>query len=457
MSATPTIAVAPASQSAAVGGAARNAVPAGATGASSALQPASTTQPTTQSSSILQTFLAQPAVRQHFHSAVGRFLSARKLLKDQERSLAKLKSACALSGLPKSMRLDIVTRTKLPSVDGLPEFFAADVATLRQIEKDASDRVAKALTEAKERHVAHLRTAVHLQSFIENECASYQSFVQGHAQAFASASGTAASDFPVSQALAEFREALRKDCEAHVMQDVMKEQQAKEEAKQESIDDAKAQESVLAGAHNGQTIKAIANKAVLEELKKQLTPLQEKLDKLQQQRQDKEKFFPPSAQPAASASNQRARPGKFSSKERREQDQRKHGAHTHISKKQQPGQQARRQNNAGPHQAKHVHFDTSTLQHGAPAASVADSHRRQDQAPSHQREHGPAAGHKKPHAKVQSNPRAAPHAKSTPTNSGGAGAQSTPKRAAETTHMNQKTKIPKQQHQREERSVQERN
>jgi hypothetical protein len=414
-------------------------------------------QSNSDSSTILQTFLAQPAVEHHLHSAVGRFLSARKLLRDQETSLSKLTAACNSSGLPKSMRLDIVSRTKLPTVEGLPEFFNDDIAALRKIEKDASAQVAKALITAKQRHVDHLKEAVNLNKFVLDASGEYQTYVLGYARSYASATGSDANDFPTGDAVQTFYGELHQRCMQEVMDGISKEHQRKEEAKLKASADAKAQESVLAGAHTGATITAIANKAVTAALNQRLTPLQEKLNKLEQQRKDRENFFPPPAQPSASPASappQRSRPAKPSTKEKRVQDRRKHGPHAHISMKQQAGQPVRRQNSAGPHQAKRVHFDASTLQHGAPAPATPDHHRRQGQAPSHQREHGPPAGHWKPQAKVHSNPRAASHAKSTPTNSEGAGAQSTPKRPAETTHMNPKDKFAKQQHQGGERNVQ---
>jgi hypothetical protein len=431
-------------------------------GPSPVVIPADTPHSNTESSTILLTFLAQPAVKAHFHSTVGRFLSARKLLKDQERSLSKLTAACASSGLPKSMRLEIVNRTNLPTVEGHPEFFAADVAALRQIEKETSERVAKALITARQRHIDHLRKEVNLSSFLQSACAEYDTFVQEHAQSFASASGTAASDFPSGQALEAFRKDLRARCEELLMNDIMKERQEKEEAKQEAIDDIKAQETVLAGAHTGATIKAIADKAVQEGLMNKLTPLQEQVRRLQQERKDKEKFFPPAPQPSASTlppANQHASPIRHRVKERRDHAMRKHGEHSHTSKKLKSGQPIRRQTHTGPHGGQQS-GQGSKLKHGAAASGSAyinaDQPRRPSQTSRHQHEHNSSMGTKKLHAKDQSSPHAAAAAaaashatpNSGPTNSGRAGAQSTHKRVAETTHMDQrKNRKPNQQHQ----------
>lgn len=126
-----------------------------------------------------QHYVALPRIRALYADAPRRFMDAIGLLDARKVSLDRFRDACRKGkhGLPTSLQLNIAQRAHLPSIEGMPQFFADDAAALRQIEADASAALYKALVSAKEKEIEHLKAAATMDTFVATAVAEFQATV----------------------------------------------------------------------------------------------------------------------------------------------------------------------------------------------------------------------------------------------------------------------------------------
>jgi len=251
----------------------------------------------------LATFLARPAVQERFADACLSYERAVEELDAARATRDKFVAACTkhlpATSLPPSLQLKLVVRAKLTPVAGSPDFYSSEIAALQQIEKEASARIYDTLKQAKDRHVAHLQSQCNAHSFLERHLQEHKRFVSAFAAdydaaygsppaaspapadpAAASASSSAcSSSFPLDAAVADFMQRLRSHISAHLMQGVDARRAEFERKQRAAAEESKAQETVLAGAHTGQTIAMVAERTVA----KRVAPLLKQVQHLQKQ------------------------------------------------------------------------------------------------------------------------------------------------------------------------------
>jgi hypothetical protein len=267
--------------SAAAAAPAPNAIASPASVAASAAVQAAATPP--HEATLLAAFRQLPSVQLRYADAVGPLLSAAKALKDatatRERFTARCNRAAPALALPKSIALNLVARARLPSVEGEPAFFAACHAALADIEREATKKVYDALLAAKDKHIAHLKGLANAHTFTITAAASFRAFTAEYAATVDTSYGFPI--FPVTAAVQDFERHLSVRTSESLLQAAEHAQAEKQNADAAALADRQAQEEVLAGAHSGQTITALANRAV----DAKLLPLQQQLRQLQRQRE----------------------------------------------------------------------------------------------------------------------------------------------------------------------------
>jgi hypothetical protein len=312
------------------------AAPAVASGAASLQQPAaaaassdtaahslnSLTASSTPRIALLASFITQQQVQQRYASVESTFLSATAALRQAMEKRDKFKAACNSNPpairLPSSMQMQLVKHAKLTAVDGDAAFYQKQIAALQAIESESAAKVYAVLLEAKDKHIAHLQTQANVLPFLLRTLKEYRQFVVAYAADFdsrigpsespaaaasdsAAASATSASSassislfFPIDDAVNHFDSHLQKRVNELILADV-NDRQTRQAAKAQAIvEDSKAQEEVLDGAHTGKTIAMI----VQQELRQQLRQLQQ-----QQQRAAKQPRSAPTAAMTAPGSN----------------------------------------------------------------------------------------------------------------------------------------------------------
>lgn len=253
-----------------------------------------TNDASSNSNATLQQFLLRPGVKQRYADAIDTFTAARNELHTMEASLAKFTKVCNSHPpsirLPSSMQLNIVKRAQLPAVTSDPSFHSAASAELQRIESETSSQIYEILLKAKTKHVEHLRSQCNAHSFAFRILESHRQFVtefaseydrnfgiQSHAAASSAATTPAHSAFPLDAAVTHFRDYLNEQLVRLVMLGVEELNADRERRKAAAAAEYAAQEQTLAGAHTGETISLLANRAVdrrLAPIKQQLTQLQ---------------------------------------------------------------------------------------------------------------------------------------------------------------------------------------
>lgn len=261
---------------------------------------------------LLTGFIAQPQVKQRYAAAEDAYLTASAALRQAMEQRDKFTASCTSDPpairLPSSMQMQLVKHAKLTPVADDPAFYREQIAALERIESESAAQIYKTLLAAKDKHVAHLHTRANAHSFLLRTLKDYTQFVTSYAADFdsrcgppaaaaaASSSSSAApasessSSFPIREAISHFDSHLQQRVNGLIMLAVNERQTRLAAKAQATVEDNKAQEQVLAGAHTGQSIEMIVQQKV--------APLQKQLQQLQQQ-QHRASHPPRSAVPSA--------------------------------------------------------------------------------------------------------------------------------------------------------------
>ena len=231
-----------------------------------------------RNSTALTTLLGLADVQLRYSDAPNAFMTARvehdKAVADLATFTAKCKPNAPAIQLPRSLRMTLVKKVKWTPVAEQEKFYAADNAMLEQIEREASIKIFDAITEGKKRRIAHLAAACNVRAFTAQATQLYEDFVRSQTAYFnsvygaeidpssASSLATPADSFPVREAVAHFAQHLETQIMGLVMlkgAELIALQEKKLLAAQA---EREAQETVMAGAHSGQTIKKVVDRSI---------------------------------------------------------------------------------------------------------------------------------------------------------------------------------------------------
>lgn len=253
--------------------------------------------------STLTKFIQRTKVQERYTAAAAAYERACDELQCARAEQAKFIAACNKHApavhLPSSLQLKLLKNAKLAPVTTDAAFYSAQIAELTQIEREASERIYQVLLAAKEKHVEHLQSQANAQAFIARSTEEYRLFVTTFAAdynmqfGFASppaaeptaAASHAAADahaaaFPTALIVKHFEQTLTSHITSYVLLSVEHRQTRAAHKLQAMVEESKAQEQVIGGAHSGATITSLAQR----EVAKQLMPLQKQVHQLQHQR-----------------------------------------------------------------------------------------------------------------------------------------------------------------------------
>lgn len=272
----------------------------------------------------LDTFLEWRTVQGKYESARTLFRNLHEDLSDARLSLQQFQSACSKHApaiqLPMSMRLRLSDKANLTPVADSPAFYKAETDALRQLEVDTSKKAFDIIVAARERHIGHLHASTALPAFIAKEMQPYAKFVHLHcakqrellhlpaivddAPTGAASNDAAASasepdgTFPAQSAIAHFEQTIRTDLTTWLSLQAQLAHDAGAKLAANRAEDSAAYEQVMAGAHNGETIAAVAARAA----QNLLGPVRSELAALQRQRIAKSPAGPTARATATAAS-----------------------------------------------------------------------------------------------------------------------------------------------------------
>ena len=263
---------------------------------------------------LLTRFIAQPQVQQRYAAAESDYLSASTALHQAMEKRDKFKAACNSNPpairLPSSMQMHLVKHAKLTPVATDAAFYREQIAALELIESESAAKIYTTLLAAKNKHIAHLQAQANVHAFLQRTLKDYRQFVVAYAADFdnrygappaaaassssaasaasaASSASEPASSFPINDAVNHFDSHLQQRVNELILLTVTDQQTRLANKAQAIVEDSKAQEQVLAGAHSGESIAMIVQQKV--------APLQQQLRQLLQQQQRTAQQTPHSA------------------------------------------------------------------------------------------------------------------------------------------------------------------
>lgn len=260
---------------------------------------------------MLANFVQSATFVKAIDAARKRFLDSHSAWRDANTSLERLQSTASRNNsgrqLPRSIRLDFTTQVKFPKVVDNPAFFKEQIDALEKLELDTANTIYRHLLEGRTKLVKHLKQQSNKMTFISREMNTFRDIVNKFAdqhddltplltQPAGPATDTQSQEaFPRKEALQECETLLHKLIDDHIVQLVDSRLEADAAKQSERDADMAAQEQVLNGAHNGQTIQMIAQRAIM----KHLEPLKQDIHKLKQSHGQKRKAL---TQPAEASS-----------------------------------------------------------------------------------------------------------------------------------------------------------
>lgn len=250
-------------------------------------------------SDALSLFLTSTSFTATFDSTLAKFKQYYEQWQDATANMEKFIAACSANSpaitLPRSLRWKLTQQSRLTAVEGNEAFYSDEIADLKQIEKEASEKAYTMLKKAKEKHVAYLKQKINPHAFLLASTEEFKNTIASFTRQFSSLAGSplpAAAPAAASSAAAASSSSsshshiqhtinvFHKKLSGEITQFLMErtnttiaEEKKKELDKRERRE---AEQTVLAGAHTGQTISMI--------VEKQLQPIAQSVQKLKQVR-----------------------------------------------------------------------------------------------------------------------------------------------------------------------------
>jgi hypothetical protein len=231
-------------------------------------QSISNSSPISSDSITLELFLKQSSISTLFervHTDYIECLRAHTAAKD---SLKALVDKCTSNGvftrLPKSLSIDLVNKIKFPAISEQPDFFKAATDSIRDAQQKAEAAIYAALHSARQRHSDYAAQRCSQPVFIAATVANFKSVVEKYATEY---KALHSAELPVDAAVLAFTRHVHDVVTRIALDDVDKQLQRAQAAANAKAADEAAQERILAGAHNGNTIRAIAQQEARQEIR----------------------------------------------------------------------------------------------------------------------------------------------------------------------------------------------
>lgn len=226
----------------------------------------------------LQQFPSVPLIEQRLVSACEEYDRATVALSKSRQQLDRLKSIGEKQGrskqLPASLRLKLLSNTRFIEVPGDEKFYDEEIQEVRQLERETSDRFFDIIVKAREKHIKSLEQKCSIPKFVTNAANELRPNLEQMGAKFNKECGVdldpnaAPSNsqvqvrFPTEELATQFEIDLRRRLMTQAMARADSSEKEEKKRAEQVVEDHKSQEKVLAGAHTGETINDIANKAI---------------------------------------------------------------------------------------------------------------------------------------------------------------------------------------------------
>jgi hypothetical protein len=248
-------------------------------GSSAASRASSNNNRTAHATSALKHFRDSSSVRQQYDSVYTSLIDRIREAAHARHGLSRFKEKCCRNGafhsLPSVLAIRTSTQLRLTPVAGQPAFYADALTKLKAAEHKAEQEMYDIVIAAKELHVKHTAASSNAARFITDTVAAFAATTATYAASFTQlwSDGTDLSQsltasFPVDTAVHAFRSHTNDVVHRALASRIIQEIEDREKAAAAKADDGIAQSTVLEGAHNGQTIGLIAQKAAREEVQR---------------------------------------------------------------------------------------------------------------------------------------------------------------------------------------------
>jgi hypothetical protein len=252
----------------------------------------------------LMQFLARSETQHHFSTAVAEYTEISASWKSSDTALKAFIADCTKEDrgitLPVRLRWRLKEKLHLNPVPDNEAFYEQDLAELEQIRKEAHEKAYRIIIRAKTKHVAELRTKVNVPTFIARKVEPFRKFVTQAAVEFdnlynlyspQTSDDAASSTLPaaaaaqpladntrrfIDSAVEAFMAHMHRSINSHLLDRSINTVTDSERKATEKEDNHKAQETVVAGAHTGQTINTL--------IERHMKPIVQSVQRLQQQR-----------------------------------------------------------------------------------------------------------------------------------------------------------------------------
>lgn len=222
----------------------------------------------TTDSFTLELFLKQDRISALFNRVHTDYIDCLRTHAAAKGSLKALTEKCTSNGaftrLPKSLSVDLISKVKFPTVAEQPNFFKATTDAIHEAQQKAEAAIYTALHDARQRYVEYTSSRCSQPAFIASTVANFKSTAEKFAAEYKSLHSA---ELPVAAAVSAFERHVTDVVTRIALEEVGKQIARVEAEEKDKADDATAQEHILAGAHNGNTIRAIAQQVAREEIR----------------------------------------------------------------------------------------------------------------------------------------------------------------------------------------------
>lgn len=238
-------------------------------------------------------FISGVSYKQHLADSEKLYKEARVSLQNAETALERFESACSKgfggsnpgSTLPTSMRLKLLSIVRFKEVADRPDFYREEKEKLERAEHEASRQIYEATLSSKKKLITHLQGKINVNTFVSLRMQDFGKHLTSLADEFDKSNNGGHACFPRQKAVTHFGQELAANLTKLIMH-IAEERRAEEQRKNaRAAEELQAQEKVLEGAHNGQTIAAIAQRAVQKEMKAHKNEVRRQIQQTQPPRQ----------------------------------------------------------------------------------------------------------------------------------------------------------------------------
>lgn len=216
----------------------------------------------------LNNFIQRMENGNHYKPYVDGFKDARKRHKEAVHALSNLKQKCLSSTneflhLPKSMRINIVDQIKLKPVEGHEFLYKTELQEIAAAVKRTEQAIYNQLVLARDKEIKLTESRAQPNNYIVAAMTKFkEEILNPFISTINSSNAESSFSFPTAKALAHFNFYLSQELVAIIMDKAEEKHEASKEKEAQDKANAIAEDTVMSGAGNGDTIQMFTKRAI---------------------------------------------------------------------------------------------------------------------------------------------------------------------------------------------------